>query len=195
MNAEHMEEVPGPGVWQGIPDAVSWDVAYHRYRRLFLAALAYLAARGYPAPPDEGIDLIHDFFLESWRKTVTTYDPARGKFETYIYAAFLRFARPRIIRLLRWRSALVAPRDIAEYSSQEFKVAPSQEGSIDLNTVRRATSKLSSFKRELLIAYVGNEGSTERDLAHRFSLSRHQLRSHLADALGQTAAYLAERCG
>ena len=195
MNSMFIPETRTSEKWQGIPHALPWDAAYPRYRRLLFGALGQLAIRGYPAPPDDGIDLIHDFFLEAWENVASHFDPTKGRFETYLYGAFVNFARPRIIRLLRWRATLVAPGDMAQYESGEFSVGPSQDRLIDVATIRRAMSRLPTFEKALLAAYASDAGSTERDIAHRFSLSRHQLRTNLADALGQIAVYLGEFSG
>src|SRR4051812_39949290 len=84
----------------------SLDIDYARYRRLLTAALARLARNGYAVPPDEGLDLIHDFFVEAWEGLIHRFDADKASFETYIYGAFIRFARPRIVRLNRLRSGL-----------------------------------------------------------------------------------------
>ena len=40
--------------------------AYEKYKPLLFSALAHLARQGYVAPASDGLDLVHDFFLEAW---------------------------------------------------------------------------------------------------------------------------------
>src|SRR4051794_27876736 len=78
--------------------------SYRTLQPLFYGALARLAAQGFAVPPADALDLIHDFFLEAWPGITARYDPAQGRKEPYVYRAFIRFARPRIIRLQRLQS-------------------------------------------------------------------------------------------
>jgi RNA polymerase sigma factor (sigma-70 family) len=173
----------------GVP---AWDEAYIRYRPLLFSALSGLAKHGFAASPDDGLDLIHDFFLDAWHPLVRNYDRRRAKFETYLYASFVRFARPRIIRLHRWSDALVEPSSLTTLDTAEVQVEPAETAERDIKAVRAATAKLDPFERELLITYVSSPRMSERDLAQRYSLTRYRLRMSLADALAKTAVYLGE---
>lgn len=173
----------------GVP---SWDEAYVRYRPLLFSALSGLAKHGFAASPDDGLDLIHDFFLDAWHPLVRNYDWKRAKFETYVYASFVRFARPRIIRLHRWNDALVQPSGLTMLDTAEVRVEPPETAQRDIKAVSAAAAKLVPFERELLIAYVSSPATSERDLARRYSLTRYRLRMLLADALAKTAVHLGE---
>ena len=170
----------------------TWDEAYVRYRPLLFSALSGLAKHGFAASPDDGLDLIHDFFLDAWHPLVSKYDWNRAKFETYLYASFVRFARPRIVRLHRWKDALVQPSDLAIFNTAEVWVEPAETTERDIKAVRAAAAKLDPFERELLITYVSSPATPERDLARRYSLTRYRLRILLADALAKTAVHLGE---
>src|ERR1700730_11280986 len=170
----------------------SWGEAYVRYRPLLFSALSKLATRGYTTAPDDGMDLMHDFFLEAWPGIAANYDPSKARLETYLYGSFVQFARPRIVRQHRWRDALVSPMSLADLSAPDFHSMPVQPLAHDLTAVRAAVAKLSAFEQGILAAYVSDAKSSERDLAHRFSLTRYQLRSCLADALGKIAVALGE---
>lgn len=143
----------------GVP---SWDEAYVRYRPLLFSALSGLAKHGFAASPDDGLDLIHDFFLDAWHPLVRNYDWKRAKFETYVYASFVRFARPRIIRLHRWNDALVQPSGLTMLDTAEVRVEPPETAQRDIKAVSVAAAKLVPFERELLIAYVSSPATSER---------------------------------
>jgi RNA polymerase sigma factor (sigma-70 family) len=170
----------------------AWAKAYALYRPLLFNALSRLARRGYVTPPDEGLDLIHDFFLEAWDGVNYAYDPAKSKFETYLYGSFVQFARPRIIRLRRWREGLVQPSDLAELAPSRLTVEATQEFQPDLAAIANAVSRLSDFDRNVLLAYLTDQASSERELAQRFSLTRYRLRMCVADAFGKMAVHLGD---
>jgi len=163
---------------------VAFDAAYRRFRPLLLTALSRLARQGFVAPPDEGLDLIHDFFLESWGQVAGNHDPSRSKLETYVFAAFVRFARPRIVRLTRSRAGLMAPSELSKVRGPGLAAAQPDATAVDLEKLRAVVMALSAPQRALLMAYLQDEQSSERDLARRFDLNRYQLRMSLADAMG-----------
>src|SRR5580704_10653136 len=78
-----------------------WGIGYTRYRGLFFDVLRRLADQGFVAQLGDGHDLIHEFFLSEWNGLAAKFDPARGSVATYVFRAFLRFARKRIARLHR----------------------------------------------------------------------------------------------
>jgi hypothetical protein len=184
-----------PALWVAPPAGQPQAFDYTRYRRLLFGALATLGRRGYPIYPDEAVDLIHDFFLESWSAVVTRFDPARAKFETYLYIRFVNFARPRIVRSYRWKATMTAAFEPGNCEAFEREAEPVQEREADIEAMRWATGKLPQNGRDLLEAYLSDGGATERELAQRFQLSRHKLRINLADALGRTAVYLKQTAG
>ena len=50
---------------------------------------------------------LKDFYVEALPGLLERYDASRARFSTYLYGAFLRFARPRVVRSLRWKQLLV----------------------------------------------------------------------------------------
>jgi DNA-directed RNA polymerase specialized sigma24 family protein len=170
----------------------SWGEAYVRYRPLLFGALSRLAARGYTTAPDDGMDLVHDFFLEAWHGIAANYDPGKASLETYLYGSFVQFARPRIVRQHRWRDALVSPILLADMNAPDLQFTALQAPAGDVVAVRGAFQRLAPREREILAAYVSDAKVSERHLADRFSLTRYQLRLLLADALGKLAVALGE---
>ena len=185
------EEPPAPKTWRSAPGDLSGTFEYARYKTLLLGALGVLARRGYPVYPDDGVDLIHDFFSEAWSPVVMRYDPTRAKFETYVFGTFVHFARPRIIRTYRRREVLLSIQ-AKYYDSPEVAAESRQEVAVDVKAVQWATDMLPDDERTLLAAYLSDSSSTERELASRFQLSRYRLRALLADALGHAAVNLGE---
>ncbi|WLB24471.1 sigma-70 family RNA polymerase sigma factor [Bradyrhizobium japonicum] len=169
------------------------EQAYVRYRPLLFSALSRLARHGFTALPHDSLDLIHDFFLEAWEPLTLNYDADKAKFETYLYAAFVRFVRPRIVRLHRWTDALLQPAEFAELDTPITRIEPAGTSLRDIQAIGRALATLAPFERELLRAYVADPGTSERDLAEKFSLTRYRMRLMLADALGKTAVQLGDR--
>ncbi|MBI2738500.1 MAG: hypothetical protein HYX38_18380 [Rhodospirillales bacterium] len=172
-----------------MPD-LGWEGGYVRYRPLLFSVLSRLARQGLVVRPDDGLDLIHDFFSETWNSIVRRFDPAKGKFEPYLYACFLHFARPRVIRQMRWQGSLVPLEGLAEISDQRSE---EHDHPHDIASVRRAMSSLPDLERKILLAYVSSNGSSERKLADQFNLTRFRLRSYLADSLSRLAVSLEER--
>jgi DNA-directed RNA polymerase specialized sigma24 family protein len=160
--------------------------AYEELRPHLLGALAKLARQGFIVSPWDGLDLIHDFFIEAWDGINSRYDPSRGTLDAYIYAAFIRFARPRIVRLHRFQSSLVEPENLdlrhsREEDDDESYVPPEDSKQI----VREAVSHLPLREREILSRYLYAKPRAERMLARKFSLSRYGLRQALVDAFGR----------
>jgi RNA polymerase sigma factor (sigma-70 family) len=171
----------------------SREEAYGRYRPLLLSALAKLATRGFATIPDDGMDLIQDFFVDAWGPVVARYDSRQAKFETYLYACFVNYARPRIIRLSRWRQMLMPPDALAEAASGDLRSVTEDETLPDRTLIRHAVSALPPVERDILAAYVSGDAGSERQLAARFGLTRYRLRLSLSNALGRLAVALNER--
>jgi len=169
--------------------AVDWRTSYLRHRQLLFGALAKLARTGLVVPPDESLDLIQSFFAEVWPGLEARFDPKRARFETYLYGAFLRFARPRIQALVTWRSRLV---DAVELHAVAQQGSADAAASQDVERVRNAIAALPELERAVLLGLV-EDGETERALARRLGHSRHRIRSALVDALGRVALAVAER--
>lgn len=169
------------------------ETAYLRLRRLLFGALARLARQGFTAPPADALDLIQDFFAEVWPTVSGNFDPARGtKLETYAYQAFVRFARPRIVELHRWRNLLVGTSELARMSDRT-PVDEVSESERDLIAVADAVRTLPSLHRDVLTAYLASGRPSERAIAGKFSLSRYRLRQTLAEAFARVAVALGER--
>lgn len=157
---------------------------------MLFKALSGLARTGYPAPPDEGMDLIHDFYIQAWPGVSARYDASRASFETYLFGCFVRFARPRIARLMRLRETLMGPAEM-EAAAQVARVpVPDSSDAVDIPAVRAAMSALPPDGRALLDAYLDDAAPSERVLASRFATTRYAVRSKLADTLGLVAVRL-----
>src|SRR5262245_55127128 len=129
--------------------APTLEDAYRQYRGLLFSALGKLAAQGFSVPPDDAADLVHDFFAEAWGGIAERYEPERATLGTYVYAAFVQFARPRIVRLQRFRGSLVEPREVERLAEAESD-APEPGDVLDLQRLHKAIIVLPSPNRELL---------------------------------------------
>lgn len=165
--------------------------AYESHRSLLLAALGRLAKQGYPVRLSESMDMIHDFFVEAWPGLEHRYDPAKGSFTTYLFGAFMRFARPRIIRSLRWENSLLPPDDLAFAADNPMGVVESVSENHDLKAIRNAVATLEPLERQILEARVA-AGRSEREVAQHFGLTRYQIRAASAKALARLAGALDE---
>lgn len=159
------------------------EEAYARFTPLFFAALARLARQGFIASPSDSMDLIHDFFIDGWKTLEKNFDPSKGSLESYAYVAFIRFTRPRIVRLRRWNDSLVGDDrlDVLEATEQ------TEIDDLDRQRIQRAVAALPSFERELLIQLASSDYLSQRDLANSLGLSRYRVREMLIDALGHLA--------
>src|SRR5437867_551554 len=88
------------------------EIQFPQFRRLLLGAIGHLCRQGFSVPPSEVMDLLHDFYADAWHDLSVRYDPSRGKPETYVYRAFVLYARPRIIRMRRWQMALIETEEL-----------------------------------------------------------------------------------
>lgn len=168
----------------------SLEVAYVSLRPLLFGALGKLARQGFVVAPSDSMDLIHDFFAESWEGIVSRYDSEKGRFEAYVYVAFLYFARPRIIRLQRLNCQPLGPSDFRESGGSNVGTEADFELSPDVATLRAAISHLPELEREVLSAYIHAADHSERELAREFSTTRHKLREILVGALGRIVVLL-----
>lgn len=159
----------------------SLEIEYPRLRALFFAALARLSRHGFTVSPDDGIDLIHDFFAEAWLGLEARFDPKKGSFERYAYSAFIKFARPRIVRLKRWQRGLMGTEELELLGSE----SASKLADTDEERLSAAIANLPEGHRRVLIRYVYGEYSSERFLAKELGISRYRLRAILIEALGR----------
>lgn len=173
-----------------------WAV-HARFERGLFGALARLARQGFVVPPQEGVDLIHDFFLEEWDGVLKRYDPTRGSLASYVYGAFIHFARRRILRLQRWAKCLANATQLAEVAAPEEAPGsaafepPSSLASL-IPAFRRALAQLPPLEGQVLQNYLKSSREPERKLAQRFGLTRYRFREVLTDALGRLVAWLGE---
>jgi RNA polymerase sigma factor (sigma-70 family) len=173
------------------PEELGVDAAeYRAFRGLFLSALAKLARQGYRVPVTDALDLIHDFFIEAWPGLRQRYNADRASFQTYAYGAFMRFARPRIVRMLRWRRTL----SLDESDWLERVTAEDGEGEslLDVSRVRAALNRLSEVDRDVLMRRFGDDMS-ERAIAESRGSSRYNVRQELAESLARLVVAVGEQ--
>jgi RNA polymerase sigma factor (sigma-70 family) len=172
------------------------EEVYRSWTPLLLSALRRLRASGYTVDALDGMDLVHDFYLEVVPDLLERYEPERAQFSTYLYGAFLRFARPRIIRELRWKGMLT---DLEELP-QGWKLATWPEfvdaaESSDADALSEAIGQqfalLPSSLRVVVNARIV-EGLSERDAARRLKITRYAVRQRTAEALGRLAVGIGE---
>lgn len=161
----------------------SLELAYPRLRTLFIAALGRLARSGFSVSPDDGMDLVHDFFAEAWAGLDKNFDSEKGSFEQYAYGAFVRFARPRIVRLKRWQNSLIGREELESFPGESLIALEVK----DQERVRRALDKIPEGEQQILRRYISGEHNSERALAKELGVSRYRLRAILIDALGRLA--------
>src|SRR5208282_5864054 len=105
---------------QALPDL---ETAYQTLRPMLFGGLGKLSRQGFSVLPSDGLDVIHDFFVDEWDKVIAHYDPAKGRLETYVYAAFINFARPRLIRLQRLQGSLTDPQELNKMAEEDGRLA------------------------------------------------------------------------
>ena len=160
------------------------------HERMLWRVLGTLARHGFVAPPDEGRDLIHDFYLEAWPGVMTRFDGTRSAFTTYLTAAFYKFARRRIVGLQEWRHRLVDLDAIADRASEDRSPPEAMEDGQQVAFLTRALGLLPAAQRQALYAYASAEDGSERAVARRLSMSRYALKETLANAVGRLATEL-----
>jgi RNA polymerase sigma factor (sigma-70 family) len=165
-------------------------VAYDRLGPVFLKAIGKLARQGFVLPFADCQDLIHDFILEERESVASNFDPEKGSFEGYIYGAFVHFARPRIVKLQRFKDSLVDPRELENI---QIGTEEHEENLHDRQLVSEAIKSLPCVPQEVLRRFMYSEIASERTLAKEFSLSRYRLREILIQALGALVIFMEER--
>jgi RNA polymerase sigma factor (sigma-70 family) len=164
--------------------------SFEQYERMLWHVLAQLARRGYVVPPSEARDLIHDFYLEVWQGLTERYDSKRGNFSSYVFGAFYRFARRRIIRLQNWRGRLVDVCQLARYADESVDVERAADVESQVQKVSGVISGLPWLQRDILRDFLSGEEGSERRLALKYAVSRYRLREILVDTLGRVATEL-----
>lgn len=175
----------GPGAEDS--SVLTLEQTYVKHRSLLFRALARLTAEGFAVPPDEGLDLIHAFFVDSWDGIRGRFDPGQGPLAPYLYTAFVQYARPRIVRLGRLKRSLV---DLNELSNTWVAPGPPADELLYADNLMQSVAHgLERIERDdrLILDLFFVEGLSERSLARTFDLSRYALRERLVDALGRLA--------
>ncbi|MGA2000169.1 MAG: sigma-70 family RNA polymerase sigma factor [Terriglobales bacterium] len=158
------------------------EAAYREFRPVLLRALGALAKNGFAIPPSDALDLVHDFFVDKWSTVDLNYDGSKGPLASYLYIAFVHYARPRIVRMNRLRSALVEPGELErEQPASDRDLADV----VDLANWSTAITSLPEKERRFLLDYLYESSGSERDLAERTGLSRHAVREQLVRILGR----------
>ncbi len=165
---------------------------YQRLRPVLYGALARLTLQGFVVQPADGEDLIHDFYVEEWNKLQGRYDPARGSLENFVFIAFVRFARPRIVWIHSWQGRL---RDLeavgASLHDSPPAAAEEQEAAetlaLEAAAVLQAVRSLPDSEQSLLLRYLELGPRSERQLAREHGQTRYQVRERLVEALGRVA--------
>jgi RNA polymerase sigma factor (sigma-70 family) len=169
------------------------ETGYTRYRGLLFDALARLARQGFTVQPADALDLIQDFFADAWGGLAKHYDPACGSTGNYVYGAFVRFARQRILRLQKWKSRL---RDLAALAEQvAAQAGPSPLGALvreeEATMVQQAVSELPPERRTVLLDYFASGPRSQRQLAQKYGVTRYRLHELLINGFGQVIVRLA----
>jgi len=137
------------------------------------------------ASPDEGLELIHDFFVDAWDGIQLRYDDSKSAFTTYLFAAFVKFARPKIVASRKWRDMLLPPMEIEKaLESAATLSSPDWDKTLDLQAVRRAFNRLTPEYQLILRCRLESERS-ERQAARDLRLSRYHLRLACGKALAK----------
>ncbi|MGD2108662.1 MAG: hypothetical protein PVI86_04655 [Phycisphaerae bacterium] len=149
-----------------------------------------MAREGLAVSPDEGLDLVQEFFASEWQGIKARYDSSYGGLKPYLCKAFLWFARRRIIRMRDRSARLTDLADLAE------RIASSEDETVcqaDLAAARKAWNQLPPGQDQVLLAYLEAGPRSERRLAREFSTTRYRIRELLAEAFSRVAVSLGEQ--
>lgn len=177
---------------QALPDL---ETAYQTLRPMLFGGLGKLSRQGFSILPSDGLDVIHDFFVDEWDKVIARYNPDKGKLESYVYAAFINFARPRLIRLQRLQGSLTDPQELNRMGDEDEPLAEEPQPSDPGQLFDRILKHLPEEDRALLSEYIRSGRSPERALARTHGISRYKLREKLIEALGRFAVFLQQPTG
>ena len=137
------------------------------------------------------LDILHDFFVEELPDIRRNFNPDKAAaFSTYLYSAFVRFARARIQRLHRQQRMLLDPKMLMELQDS-ISAPPSPEDSVDWSQVSTALAQLTPAQRRLVDNWLTRNPYSERELAREMGISRYKLREQLVDAVGQISLHFA----
>lgn len=163
-----------------------WRDGYVSYRPLLYKALGRLAKQGYSLEPSEAPELIHDFLSEAWQGLTNRFDPELASFSTYLYGAFIQYARRRIVKTLKWRDSLISLEELALVIGSDSNDLELRN---DLKLTKQVLSRLPNETIKIL-EILTSEGYRERSAASSFGLSRYHFRRIAIDALAQFAIEL-----
>jgi RNA polymerase sigma factor (sigma-70 family) len=177
---------------EALPDI---KTAYTQYRPLFCDALARLARRGLVWPFQDFEDLRHDFFAYAWQGLTEHYDPTRGSAAGYVYGAFLRFARQRILQSQSMRPLVQDLADLAEQVAEQARLSPLESvvRGEEMELLQEALGELPAELRALLLEFFALGPRSRRRLARKYGMSRHRVDELLLNGFGQLAVRLGAR--
>ncbi len=135
---------------------------------------------------------MHDFYLEAWDGLLRRFDPSKGRLTTYVYMAFYRFARRRIVHWQRWHAPLRALRDVDKEVGHSADSSKDPDADLRLKAVQVGLSRLPPLEGAVLYDFLTGSRS-ERELAARHGLSRYRIRRALVDALDQLMATIGDQ--
>lgn len=164
-------------------DAEALGALYDRYASLLLALVERVSVRG-----PEAEDLVHDVFLEAWRRAAD-YDGARGSVKSWL------LLRARSRALDHRKSARVARH--AGGTDSAFLEQVSDDGeepslAPDQARLREVLSALPSEQRTVLVlGYF--EGMSSSEIAERVGIPLGTVKSRVAAALANLRQTLADR--
>lgn len=161
----------------------SLEEVYTSCTPLLLSAIAKLSGQGYHVDPATALDLVHDFYLEALPGLFERFDDSRGRFSTYLYGAFLHFARPRIVRNMRWEGML------GDLETHRLRSQPDEAPEFSDATTEAMAAAFAALPRPLQAVLKARVvgGLSERDTARQLKLSRYFVRLRTAEALGRLA--------
>ncbi|MBL9122566.1 MAG: hypothetical protein JNG90_02965, partial [Planctomycetaceae bacterium] len=162
-----------------------WATAEGQFRPLLYSALRRMAAAGNaPKRLEDSRDLIVDFFLEQWPGLQKRYRAELARPETYVYRAFILYARPRLRRLRAWNNSLMDAAHLAERVVAAPPVAADQ-----LLDAKAGLAELPAEERELFMRMINDKASL-RDLAAEYRMTRYRVRELICDAFGRLSVSL-----
>jgi RNA polymerase sigma factor (sigma-70 family) len=161
---------------------------------LYYDALSRLARQGFAVQPADAEDLIQDFYADAWTGLAARYNAACGSPSAYVYGAFLRFARIRILKLQRRQPRRQDLSRLADLIAQQGALPPLEKlvRQEEAEAVQRALAELAPLKRTLLLEYLAAGPRSERRMARDLQISRFQLHGMVIDALGELMLRLGE---
>jgi RNA polymerase sigma factor (sigma-70 family) len=179
---------------EAFPDIVTAATS-PKYQAIYFDVLGRLARLGLILPPQEFEDLKNDFLADVLKGLEARYDPACGSPFSYIYGAFLRFARQRIIRSQKWRTRLRDMAGLADQVPARSVLSPIESlvQNEELEVLQQALSELPLEGRTVLLDYFASGPRSQRQLARKYGKSRYQLHELLINGFGQLVVRLAGR--